>query len=236
MQATRTDEGQPVGSFYGFAVDGIYNTKEEITADGRTNVRPGDFRYKDLNGDGKLNNDDRTYLGSPIPKFEYGAIFNGSFRGFDLSLFVQGVQGNKIWNANKFKHLLDFGGDKLTDGLRAWTPTNMNTDIPRATLSDPANNRRSSSFYVEDGSYLRLKSMQLGYTLSSAFVKKIQLSGVRVYVQGQNLLTATRYTGYDPEIGRGGSPSQAAGLFGAGVDVGIYPQARSFFAGIDITF
>ena len=236
LQATRTDVGQPVGSFYGFMVDGVYQTQDQIRADGRTNVRLGDFRYKDLNGDGKLNNDDRAYLGSPIPKFEYGAIFSASYRGFDLSMFVQGVQGNKIWNANKFKHLLDFGGDKLIAGTRAWTPTNTNTDIPRATLSDPANNRRSSSFYVEDGSYLRLKSMQVGYTVPATFVKRMQLSGARVYVQGQNLLTATRYTGYDPEIGRGGSPSQAAGLFGAGVDVGIYPQARSLFAGIDITF
>ena len=236
LQATRTDVGQPVGSFYGFVVDGVYKSQDQITADGRTNVRLGDFRYKDLNGDGKLNNSDRTYLGSPIPKFEYGAIFNASYRSFDLSLFVQGVQGNKIWNANKFKHLLDFGGNKLVDGLRAWTPTNTDTDVPRATLSDPANNRRASSFYVEDGSYLRLKSMQLGYTLPGTFIQKVHLSGARVYVQGQNLLTATRYTGYDPEIGRGGSPTQAAGLFGAGVDVGIYPQARSFFAGIDISF
>lgn len=236
LQATRTDVGQPVGSFYGFMVDGVYQSKAQIDADGRANVRPGDFRYRDLNGDGKLDNNDRTYLGSPIPKFEYGAIFSATYRAFDLSLFVQGVQGNKIWNANKFKHLLDFGGDKLIEGLRAWTPSNSNTDIPRATLSDPANNRRSSSFYVEDGSYLRLKSMQLGYRIPDAVIKKLQLAGARVYVQGQNLLTLTRYTGYDPEIGRNGSPSQAAGLFGAGVDVGIYPQARSFFAGIDISF
>ncbi|AQG79889.1 hypothetical protein AWR27_11475 [Spirosoma montaniterrae] len=236
LQATRTDVGQPVGSFYGFVVDGIYQSQDQITADGRLNVRPGDFRYKDLNGDGRLNNSDRTYLGSPVPKFEYGAIFNASYRGFDLSMFIQGVQGNKIWNANKFKHLLDFGGNRLIDGLRAWTPQNTNTDIPRATLSDPANNRRSSSFYVEDGSYLRLRSMQLGYTIPNTLVKSLQLGGARVYVQGQNLLTFTRYTGYDPEIGRGGSPTQAAGLFGAGVDVGIYPQARSVFAGIDITF
>lgn len=234
--ATRTDVGYPLGSFYGHVVEGIYQSQEEIDADGRRNTQPGDFKFKDLNGDGVIDNEDRTYLGSPIPDFTYGMIFNGTYRNFDLSLFWQGVHGNEIWNGRKFSHIFDFGGNYITDVLDAWTPTNTNTTIPRATEIDPANNRRASSFYVEDGSYLRLRSMQLGYSLPSAVAERARLGRARIYLSGQNLLTFTKYTGYDPEIGMNSNPNMARGLFGAGVDAEAYPQARSVFFGIDLSF
>lgn len=237
LLATRTEAGHPLGSFYGFIVDGLYQNQDEIAKDGRTgNATLGDFKYRDLNGDHKIDNNDRTYLGSPIPDFEYGTIFNASYKNFDFSMFWQGVQGNKIWNSSKYTKLLDYGNNHLTDQLRAWTPTNTNTDIPRNTILDPANNKRSSSFYVEDGSYLRLKSIQLGYTLPASFTQKIKIDRARIYVSSQNLLTFTSYTGYSPEVGRNGGNTQARGLFGAGVDVEAYPQAKSFFLGIDISF
>ena len=236
MQATRTDAGYPLGSFYGYVVDGIYQNQEEIDADGRNNAQPGDFRFKDLDGDGDLDNDDRTYLGSPIPDFTYGMIFNGNFRNFDLSLFLQGVQGNEIFNGRKFSHIFDFGGNYVTDVLDAWTPENPNTTIPRATEIDPANNRRASSFYVEDGSYLKLRSLQLGYSLPAAVAERLSLGRARIYLSGQNILTFTRYSGYDPEIGQNSNPTQARGLFGAGVDAEAYPQARSVFFGVDLSF
>jgi TonB-linked SusC/RagA family outer membrane protein len=234
--ATRTEAGHPLGSFYGYVVEGIYQSQDEIDAEGRKNVKPGDFKFKDLNRDGIINNDDRTFLGSPVPDFEYGMIFNATYRNFDLSLFAQGVQGNEIWNGRKFSHIFDFGGNYVSDVLNAWTPENTNTSIPRATDIDPANNRRASSFYVEDGSYVRLKSLQLGYSLPSSIIGKAGLSRARIYLSGQNLLTFTKYSGYDPEIGMNGNPTQARGLFGAGVDAEIYPQARSVFFGIDLSF
>ncbi|GAB3221478.1 TonB-dependent receptor [Spirosoma arcticum] len=236
LTATRTDVGQPVGSFYGYVVDGIYQSQDQIAKDGRTSAVPGDFKYRDVNGDGKLDNNDQTFLGSPIPKFEYGTILNASYRSFDLNLFVQGVQGNKIWNAKKYMYLLAPNGNRLLDASTAWTPQNTDTDVPRATLTDPANNKRASSFYVENGSYFRVKSLQIGYTLPASLMNRIKIGSARVSVSGQNLLTFTNYTGYDPEVGRNASTTQAQGLFGSGVDVETYPQARSIFVGLDLTF
>ncbi|MDF9798610.1 TonB-linked SusC/RagA family outer membrane protein [Catalinimonas alkaloidigena] len=235
LVATRTEAGYPLGSFYGHVVEGIYQTQEEINADGRANAQLGDLNFVDLDEDGNIDNDDRTFLGDPIPDFEYGMIFNATYKNFNLSMFLQGVEGVDIWNAKKFQFIFDDGGNKITDVLDAWTPENTNTNIPRATVIDPANNKRSSSFYVEDGSYLRLKSIQLSYDLPSLLTDKIGIGNARVSISGQNLLTLTQYSGYDPEIGRN-SGTKATGLFGAGVDVEAYPQARSVFLGLDISF
>lgn len=217
-------------------MDGIYQNQQEVDASGRNNVVPGDFKFKDLNNDGEIDNMDRTFLGSPIPKFEYGVIFNATYSNFDLSLFLQGVQGNQIWNGRKFSHIFDFGGNYITDVLNSWTPENPNTNIPRATDIDPANNRRASSFYVEDGSYFRVRSFQLGYSIPLPITERVGISRARIHVSGQNLLTFTKYSGYDPEIGVNANPTQAQGLFGAGVDAEAYPQAKSVFIGINLSF
>lgn len=240
FQATRTAPGHPIGSFYGYVVDGIYQSQEEIDADGRSEARPGDFKFKDLNGDGQLTDEDRTYLGTYQPDFEYGVNFSGSYERFDVSLFIQGVQGNELWNAKKFQYILDnAGGNKITDVMNSWTPDNTDTDIPRATFSDPANNKRASSFFVENGSYLRVKSLQIGYRLPSNVIQKVSsianLSSVKIYARAQNLLTITNYSGYDPEVGRN-SGFRNTGLFGQGVDTNAQPQPETYTLGIDISF
>lgn len=227
LVATRTDVGHPIGSFWGYQVLGIYQSADEVTKDGRTDARPGDLRFSK----------DPTWLGSPFPKFEYGTTINASYKNFDLNLFVQGVYGNKIWNAKRaWQYIFDYGSNKVTDVLRAWTPANTNTDIPRATLLDPANNKRSSSFYVEDGSYLRLKNISVGYTLPATLLKQVNITHAHVYLSAQNILTFTKYKGYDPEVGRNSSTPYTGGMFGAGVDVSAYPQAKMISAGIDLSF
>ncbi|MEM9830549.1 MAG: TonB-dependent receptor [Bacteroidota bacterium] len=151
--ATRTEAGRPVASFYGFLVDGIYQTQEEIDAEGLEgrDITPGDLKFRDLDGDGELTINDQTFIGSPIPDFEYGINLSGSYLGFDLTLFFQGVAGNEIWNGRKFEGVFAQNGNKLSIVRDAWTPQNTNTDIPRPTSVDPGVNRRESEFYVEDG-------------------------------------------------------------------------------------
>lgn len=222
LTATRTDVGQPVGSFWGYDVLGIYQTEEEVTRDGVTDARPGDFKLSK----------EQTWLGSPFPKFDYGLTFNASYKNFDLNMFWQGVSGNKLWNAKRaWQYTFDYGSGKVTDVLRAWTPQNTNTDIPRPSMTS-LRNKRSSSFYVEDGSYLRLKNISIGYNLPASFLNKLKFTNARFYISGQNLLTFTKYKGYDPEVGRSGLTN----LFNVGVDIAAYPQAKLISAGIDLNF
>ncbi|QRR00690.1 SusC/RagA family TonB-linked outer membrane protein [Dyadobacter sandarakinus] len=231
LQATRTDVGQPIGSFWGYQVLGIYQSKQEATEDGRTDATAGDFKFSK----------EPTWLGSPFPKFNYGANFNATYKNFDFGLFFQGVSGNKIWNAKgRFQYILDYGSNKSPEVLNAWTPENTNTDIPRATQLDPANNKRSSSFYIEDGSYVRLKNLTIGYTLPQSLLNKAKISNARFYVSGQNLLTFTKYKGYDPEVGRnsngGSNPNNIGSLLNNGVDQTAYPNARIMSIGLDLNF
>ena len=242
---TKTEVGQPVQSFYGYKVDGIFQSQAEINAanasDGdektlyQDNARPGDIRFKDLNGDGKVDANDRTYLGSYIPKFNYGANFNGSYKNFDFTLYLQGVQGNKIYNGTK---VVTQGMLRLFNAgpavLNAWTPTNTNTDVPRAVSGDPNNNSRTSDRFIEDGSYMRIKNLTIGYSIPAKTLGGLTnsvVSKVRVYVSSQNLLTLTKYTGYDPEIG-----SRNGTLLRNGIDYANFPQARTILAGLQITF
>lgn len=222
LTATRSDVGQPIGSFWGLNVLGIYQSEAEITRDGVTDAKPGDFRYSA----------DPTWLGSPFPKFDYGLTFNASYKNFDFSMFWQGVAGNKLWNAKRaWQYTFDYGSGKVTDVLRAWTPQNTNTDIPRPSMTS-LRNKRSSSFYVEDGSYLRLKNISIGYNFTDAWLKKMKITNARFYVSGQNLLTFTKYRGYDPEVGR----NSLTDLFSVGVDIAAYPQSKLISAGFNLTF
>ncbi len=150
-----------------------------------------------------------------------------------MNMFWQGVQGNKVWNAKRaWQYTFDYGSGKVTDVLNSWTPQNTNTNLSRASFIDPANNKRSSSYYVEDGSYLRLKTLSIGYNLPAYIINKLKITSARFYVSGQNLITITKYKGYDPEVGR----SDLTGLFSVGVDVSAYPQAKLISAGIDLSF
>jgi TonB-linked SusC/RagA family outer membrane protein len=235
FQATRTDVGQPVASFYGLITEGVYQTQAEIDADGATAAVLGDMNFVDLDGDGDIDDDDQTYLGSAIPDFEYSVAFNMNYKNWDFSMFWQGVQGNELWNGKRYHQVLDgTRGLKRREALDAWTPTNTDTNVPRATIRDLNLNKRPSDYLVEDGSYLRLKNVQVGYTFPTDLVNKFYVSNLRLYVSGQNILTFTDYQGYDPEIGR---PLNGQGsLFDSGVNRRAYPQNKMFLLGLQVGF
>jgi hypothetical protein len=242
---TKTEAGQSVQGFYGWVVDGIFQNQGEIDAanakDGdsaspyQSQAEPGDIRFKDLDNDGTISESDRTYLGSFLPDFTYGLNFSARYMNFDVTLFLQGVQGNEIYNGTKVLSqgmLRLFGAE--TDVLNAWTPDNTNTDIPRAINADPNQNSRTSDRFVEDGSYMRIKNLNIGFSLPGAFLQSAAngyVRKVRIYASFQNLLTLTKYSGYDPEIGY-----RTANSLIQGIDYGQYPQPRTIMGGIQIGF
>ncbi|MGN7205637.1 TonB-dependent receptor [Pedobacter sp. SAFR-022] len=235
--STLTEAGGSIGSFYLIQALGIFNSQEEVNAyakDGQLiqpNAAPGDVKFFDKNGDGQINNLDRVNLGSPFPDFEYGLGFNANMHNFDLAVFFQGSQGNKIYNglAQDLQSTnLQMNYAKST--LNAWTPTNQ-SNIPRVVANDPNLNSQTSSRFLEDGSYFRMKTVQLGYTLKDDFAKKLKISSFRTYVSADNLFTITNYSGFNPDLGRTGS------IFDRGVDYGhvAYPLARTISLGIQLT-
>jgi TonB-linked SusC/RagA family outer membrane protein len=224
----RTAVGQPVGAFYGFEELGTFKSQADIdnykSSTGaliQPNAKPGDFKWKDNNNDGKIDASDRTYLGNPLPTFTYGINFGANYKNFDIKVFGQGVWGNKIYQA--YRRLDIATANYPIAALDAWTPTNANSNYPRLTDSDPNSNfRNPSNFYLQNGAYFRIKTLQLGYSLPSSFLKKADIQRARVFLSSNNLATITGYKGYDPEIS-------------GGIDMGIYPQARTFMVGLDIT-
>jgi TonB-linked SusC/RagA family outer membrane protein len=238
---TRTEVGHPVGSFYLIEMDGIFQTTEEVTAHGaQPYAKPGDVRYKDANRDGRIDNLDRRYVGSVLPKLQYGLNLNGSYMNFDLTLFFQGVYGNKVWNGSRFwLDRLDDNGNYRRD-LNPWTGAGSTNSTPRPLIrgsQDPnnataaaENARANTTRWLEDGSYLRLKNVQLGYNLPANLVSRVKgLGSIRVYLTGQNVLTFTKYTGLDPE-------TVGSGFFARGVDDGSFPNVRTFTGGIQVGF
>ncbi|HAO49270.1 MAG TPA: SusC/RagA family TonB-linked outer membrane protein [Runella sp.] len=223
--------GEPLGSFYGYVTNGLYQTTDELTALSDPQARkPGDRKYADLNGDKKIDDNDRTIIGRAQPKFLGGISNSFSYKGFELTLFLQGVYGNKILNANRFElEYLNGTNNQDRDMLNRWTPTNTNTDIPRASTTRPAN--RISSRQIEDGSYLRLKNAQLAYNLPASVIKALNIQSFRVYVTAQNYLTWTKYSGYDPEVNRFGQDSRSQGF-----DYSSYPAAKTLLLGINVGF
>jgi TonB-linked SusC/RagA family outer membrane protein len=232
LEITRTQIGHAFGSFFGLRTDGIFQNQQEVDnykdKDGNViqpNAKPGDLRFVDLNGDGIIDNNDRTIMGNPTPKFTYGFTAQAKWRSFDLMVFGQGIQGNDVMNlirrfdlpmANWTKH-----------ALNRWIGEGSTNEHPRMTISDPNKNySQSSDFFLEDGSYFRIKTIQLGYQLPQSITRKAGIQKARVYVMANNLLTFTKYRGFDPEIG-GDS---------FGVDRGIYPQPRAFFVGLNLGF
>jgi len=227
---TKTDVGHPIGSFFGYVTDGIFQNSQEIAAAAFQNeaTAPGDIRFKDLNGDGLITADDQAYIGNPSPDLIYGATLELEFKGFDLNLFVQGNQGNDIYNATvryDFSYV-----NRPVSVLNRWTGPGTSNSEPRVNLSDPNQNARVSDRFVENGSYLRLKNVQLGYALPKSLLNKIKVEKFRVYVSAQNLFTFTGYSGMDPEIGA------YSGSLNAGVDRGFYPQARVMLGGVNVVF
>jgi TonB-linked SusC/RagA family outer membrane protein len=235
---TNTAPGQSVQSFYGWEVEGIFQDSAAVKkhATQTAGTGPGDLMFKDLNGDGKIDNNDRTFLGSFIPKFSYSLNLGASYKNFGLTVFFQGVQGNKIYNALRTttEGMVRFfnAGTKVLD---AWTPSNTNTDVPRAESSDPNQNARPSTRFLEDGSYLRLKNVMLSYRIPEKALQSITkgvVNSFRIYASAQNILTFTKYTGYDPEVGNRVPTS----TLNNGIDYAIYPQPKSYQIGINVNF
>ena len=229
---TRTQVGQAYNSFYGYQTAGVFQNQEEINAYTNAsggliqpNAVPGDFRWKDVNGDGTITADDKKFLGSPLPKMTFGFTINMDYKGFDMMIFAQGAAGNKIFQGLR---RLDIGNANYsTEVLSRWNGEGTSNSYPRISSSDNNGNfTNMSDFYLEDGDYLRFKVVQLGYTLPSTIINKIGMQKVRLYITAENLLTLTKYTGYDPEIG--------GDVFG--IDRGYYPQARSFMFGANLQF
>ncbi|WP_018473503.1 SusC/RagA family TonB-linked outer membrane protein [Echinicola pacifica] len=238
LSATLTDVGQPVASFFGYKVLGIYQSDDEALQDGRTDgAKAGDLKFQDSNGDGQLTEDDRVYLGSSIPDFEYGFNVNATWKNFDMSMFFNGVSGNKILNGNLYRGYFDTEGNYLADAMNAWTPDNTDTDVPRMTLLDFGYNRRMSDYVLESGSYFRLRNLQIGYTLPDALTEKLQINRLRLYTSLQNVFTLTKYTGYYPVVGRGSRDRGSdQDIFNQGVDESAYPTPRTYQIGLQISF
>jgi len=235
---TNTAVGQAIQSFYGWEVEGIFQSAAEVAGHAlqTSGTAAGDLKFKDQNKDGIIDINDRVFLGSFIPKVSYAFTLGANYKGFDASVFFQGVQGNKIFNATRVitEGMVRFF-NAGTEVLRAWTPTNTNTDIPRAISSDPNQNARPSTRFVEDGSYLRLKNLMLGYTISPAGLQSMThgvVSSFRIYVSAQNLLTFTKYKGYDPEVGNR-TPNIS---LTNGIDFAVYPQPKAYQVGIQVGF
>lgn len=228
---TRTEVGGEIGRFYLFQTDGIFQDQAEIDAHGvQPNAAPGDLKFVDTNSDGVLDDDDKVFFDSGLPKLEFGFTFNASYKNFDLTAFLQGTQGNNMYNGMKmWLYRTDRIENVSADLVNAWSPSNPNSDIPRNVSTDPNSNIRSSDYFLEDGSYVRLRNLQIGYTLPSEVASKASLSRARIYVSAYNLLTFTDYTGFDPAISN-------SGLFTRGVDRGFYPLTKSFVLGVNLGF
>lgn len=238
---TNTAVGEPIQSFYGWNVEGIFQSQEEVTkhATQTASTSPGDLKFEDTNKDGVIDVNDRQFLGSFIPKVTYALNLGANYKNFDLSVFFQGVSGNKIYNATRAitEGMIRFF-NAGTQVLDAWTPDHTNTNIPRAISSDPNQNARPSTRFLESGSYLRLKNLMLGYTIpvrSLQTISKGTIKNIRIYVSAQNILTFTKYTGYDPEVGNR-APNAANGSLTNGIDFAVYPQPKAIQVGIQAGF
>lgn len=229
---TRATVGEPLGYFYGYKMDGLFQTQADINNHAtQPNAVPGDIRFKDLNGDGVIDSKDQTYLGSPWPKFTYGINANFSYKNFDLRLGFTGEYGNKIFAAWKWTWE---GGNWFNydrAALGRWHGPGTSNSMPRLDINDPNNNLRISDWYIEDGSYVKLKNIQIGYTFPQ---KLVHLRRLRVYVTGTNLLTITKYTGQDPEIGTITNNIPYNAPLYVGIDAGNYAVPRTITLGVNI--
>jgi TonB-linked SusC/RagA family outer membrane protein len=259
----RTAVGYPIGYIWGFKTDGIYQTPADAAAalvdktTGGKKGQPGDLRFVDTNGpaaagsprgqqfsgtpDGQITSDDRTYLGKTIPDYYYGFSANGGWKGIDVALFFQGVGGVQIYNQFRrgAEGMSGGGRNQLASTQNRWTGPGTSNTMPRAVSNDPNANGRVSDRWVEDGSYLRLKNLQIGYTVPQRYVRN-RVSTARVYVAGTNLLTFTNYTGLDPEVQTYGADafgvSATTNQLGSGTDQGNIPQSRVFQLGLSLGF
>lgn len=244
QETSRSAVGEPIGSFYVYTADGLFQSEAEVNsyknADGKLlqpNAQPGDIRFKDINGDGVIDSNDRSFVGSPLPDCTMGLTLGFNYKNFDFSAFFQGTFGNEVYNLTNYlgEFFSQAQYNKNSTILDAWRPDNTNTHIPRVTLDDPNNNIRPSTYYVHDASFVRLKNLKIGYTLPQNLADKLSLKRTYIYLQAQNLFTITGYEGIDPEVGLQSYSSENRNL-DMGVDRGIYPLPRTFTLGVNVSF
>ncbi|WP_264563575.1 SusC/RagA family TonB-linked outer membrane protein [Flavobacterium sp. N3904] len=240
---TNSVVGHPMGMFWGYKTDGLFQTQAQLdsaplqfgqavgTAPGETGL--GDVKYVDVNGDGVVNADDKTFIGNPHPTVTYGFTNTFKYKNFDCSLFLQGVYGNDVLNLTRRNGIMNSNlyTNQLVEAANFWTPTNTNTNIPRPEGNSNSNNLQISDRFIESGSYLRVQNFTFGYTLPSDVMSKLTISKLRLYLTGQNLFTFTNYSGYDPEVG---SINQNTLL--SGIDNGRFPSARTVLMGVNVEF
>ncbi len=235
-QLTRGEVDMPFPFFYGYVTDGVFQNAAEVAAyvnaDGemiQPNATPGDFRFKDVNGDGVLDDSDRTYIGKGIPDWTFGLNIGFEWKGIDFSMLLQGQAGVQAFNVTRRTDLYYINLPKTI--LNRWTGEGSTNSAPKFEFSSANENYRVSDYWVEDASFLRARNVQLGYTLPQKLTKKIFVQRLRVYAQAENLFTLTRYSGCDPEVTGGNG-------FGTelGIDRGVYPQNRTFSVGVNLTF
>lgn len=253
----RNEVGHPISSFFGYKVTGFWQNQEEIdqanqqAPDGTymDGMGVGRFRYKDVNGDNQITADDRTHLGSPHPDFSYGLNLNLTYRGFDFTAFLYGEQGRELWNETKrgtdFRATFNTANSEVAL-YDSWTPENRNAEAPiQEQNAYFSTSNANSSYFVENGSYLRLKSLRLGYTIPTSILQQAGVSQAKLYVQAKNLFTITPYGGLDPDIGATQSAVNAAegtggriqtGATNFGVDRGGYPAMRAYRVGVNLSF
>lgn len=231
---TRMTEGFPVAHFIGYQTDGIFQSQAEVFSHINSagdvlqpNAAPGDLRFVDTNGDGMINTDDIGDIGSPWPDHIIGLTISAEYKGFDFNAVLGTQLGHDIYRTYErsditFTNYQEFWLDR-------WTPDNPNGTLPRLVSNDPNNNQRPSDFYVEDGSFLRLRNLQVGYNFPQRWISRAQLKGLRLYFSANNLVTVTNYRGFDPEIGVNGW------ILDTGIDKGFYPSNRTIGAGLKIT-
>ena len=223
----RFEEGFSPGYFFGYVTDGIFQTQDEVNNHATQNgAVPGDIRFVDVNGDGIVNDNDRTQIGDPFPDFTIGWNLNLDYKAFDLNIFTYASVGNDIYRA--YERNLNYT-NRFSSTLARWTGVGTSFDEPRVTFVDSNNNTRASNRYIEDGSYLRIKNIQLGYKFPNTLIDELGFDEVRAYFQVKNALTLTEYSGYDPEISVGG-------VLNTGIDYGTYPQPRIWSMGLNIKF
>jgi TonB-linked SusC/RagA family outer membrane protein len=223
---TRTVVGEPIGSFWGYQVAGVFQTAAEIASSPtRGGEQPGDLKYVDRNGDGRIDDGDKTFIGSPIPNFIYGLNGRVGWRSFDMSASFSGQSGNEVFNGKK---AVRFGVENFeTSYLNRWNGAGTSNSEPRVT--NAGHNYQSSTRWIENGSFFKLHSAQLGYRLPTSLARRATLENARIYVNGTNLFNVTDYSGYSPEL-------TVADVIRSGIDLGVFPPSRTITLGLDVTF
>jgi hypothetical protein len=234
--------GHPLNAFYGYKVVGLFQSQDDIDkSPTQSGAKPGLFKYADLSGpdgvpDGKIDDNDRTFIGDPNPNFTYGLNLSFSYKNFDFSAFFFGSQGNDIFNFTKYyTDFPDFfkGGIRRDVAVNSWTPENTNTSIPALYTSGSfSSDLVTNSYFIEDGSFFRCKQIQIGYTVPTKSLSKLRIDHIRFYVQAADLFTSTKYSGLDPEL----QSYDITNNIGFGIDQGNYPHTPAYIFGLNVNF